>query len=362
MLAGLTVTSQEVSERFLRDYYKTLGDCFRDNFYGTAAGLCHAAGLKWHSESGGPWNRKLAAFEHADQLAFLARNDMPQGEFWHAGSDAMNRPPAMTAHIYGKRLAATEAFTHMRTHWSAYPAVLKPDADAAFFDGVNHFIWHTFTCSPPEFGKPGIEYFAGTHLNPERHLVPAGRRFPGLSRPLPDHAAAGAVRRRRLLLHRRQDLHALGPRREMVGESLARARQRIRLRPGERRSLAGSHVRARTASLSCPTVCPIASWPSIWRTKRFRRRLSARSSNLPRQGPRSCSARAVRPVLPGLHDYPNCDATVRQLADELWSSARSQSLGQGKVVAGRAIDDVLQSEGILPDFEGSYAVHPPTTR
>jgi hypothetical protein len=171
VLAGFTVRSREQSERFLKDYYRTLGDCFRDNFYGTMQRLCRRHGLKWHSESGGPWNRKLAAFGEADQLAFLARNDMPQGEFWFAPDPArrrqdLNRPAAMTAHIYGKNLAATEAFTHMLRHWSAYPAALKPFADSAFCDGINHFIWHTFTASPEDFGTPGSEYFAGTHINP----------------------------------------------------------------------------------------------------------------------------------------------------------------------------------------------------
>ncbi len=36
-------------------------------------------------ESGGPWDRKLASFAEADQLVFLGRNDMPQGEFWFTG-------------------------------------------------------------------------------------------------------------------------------------------------------------------------------------------------------------------------------------------------------------------------------------
>ncbi|MCX6901040.1 MAG: glycosyl hydrolase [Verrucomicrobia bacterium] len=183
VLAGFTVKKAEESERFLRDYYKTLGDCFRDNFYGKMQALCTKANLKWHSESGGPWDRKLAAFAEADQLAFLGRNDMPQGEFWFTGPKPskhphdMNRPQAMAAHIYGKRLAASEAFTHMVQHWSAYPAVLKPFGDTAFCDGVNHFIWHTFTSSPAEFGKPGIEYFAGTHLNPNVTWFPQARAF-----------------------------------------------------------------------------------------------------------------------------------------------------------------------------------------
>ncbi len=182
-LAGFTIKKTDETERFLTDYYKTLAECFRDNFYGKMQALCAKAGLKWHAESGGPWNRKLAAFAEADQLAFLARTDMPQGEFWFTGpgpskhAHDMNRPQAMAAHIYGKKLAATEAFTHMVQHWSAYPAVLKPFGDTAFCDGVNHFIWHTFTASPAEFGKPGIEYFAGTHLNPNVTWFPQARAF-----------------------------------------------------------------------------------------------------------------------------------------------------------------------------------------
>jgi hypothetical protein len=171
VLAGIAVRNRESSGRFLSDYYRTLSDCFRENFYGKLHQLCRQVGLKWHAESGGPWNRKLASFEKADQLAFLARTDMPQGEFWFTGSPIkrrqdMNRPAAMTAHIYGKPLAASEAFTHMVQHWSAYPAVLKPFADSAFCDGINHFVWHTFTASPAVLGRPGSEYFAGTHINP----------------------------------------------------------------------------------------------------------------------------------------------------------------------------------------------------
>lgn len=164
-LAGLTVQSREQTGRFMRDYYATLGGCFRDHCYATLKQLTNQAGLKWHSESGGPWTRTIPSFGFADQLAFLGRNDMPQGEFWWP-ERGMTRPVAMTAHIYGRPLAAVEAFTNMQPHWADYPAVLKPCGDAAFCDGANHFIWHTFTASPPEFGKPGIEYFAGSHLNP----------------------------------------------------------------------------------------------------------------------------------------------------------------------------------------------------
>ena len=171
-LAGFAVKGQEASQRFISDYRRARNDSFRDNFYGTMMALSHRHGLLWHSESGGPWNRSPAVFGEADQLSFLSRNDMPQGEFWYTGHPErrgrqMSRPQAVAAHIYGKRLAAAEAFTHMVRHWTPYPALLKRSGDESFIDGVNQLVWHTFTCSPKEFGVPGSEYFAGTHINPK---------------------------------------------------------------------------------------------------------------------------------------------------------------------------------------------------
>ncbi len=43
---------------------------------------------------------------------------------------------------------------------------LKPTFDRALTEGLNRLFWHEFTSSPKEFGKPGIEYFADTHLDP----------------------------------------------------------------------------------------------------------------------------------------------------------------------------------------------------
>ena len=156
--------------KVMKDYRRVRNDLFRDCFYGTVRRLAHARGVKLYSESGGPWNRGPSVFLEADQLSFLGVNDMPQGEFWpvapaHHSDLAHNVPAANAARIYGLPRASAEAFTHMDYHWNQWPATLKRSADDAFVDGINHFVWHTFSCSPAEFGKPGIEYFAGTHVN-----------------------------------------------------------------------------------------------------------------------------------------------------------------------------------------------------
>ena len=163
-------TGLECAATVLQDYRRVRNLMFKERFYGTIRRLAHSKGLKLYSESGGPWNRSPSVFLEADQLAFLGVNDMPQGEFWperpiHHSDYAHNRAAANAAHIYGLKRASTEAFTHMHYHYSMHPAKLKHYADCAFADGINHFVWHTFTCSPPEFGAPGIEYFAGTHIN-----------------------------------------------------------------------------------------------------------------------------------------------------------------------------------------------------
>ncbi|MHC4406267.1 MAG: glycosyl hydrolase, partial [Planctomycetota bacterium] len=117
-LTGMTVDGPEISQRFLRDYSRTLSDCFMNNCYGTLDRLCEEAGVKWHSESGGPWRRDTLMFEHADSLAFWGRNDVPQGEFWWPGTTEIGRSngrhAAMAAHVYGRPSVSIEAFTHMK--------------------------------------------------------------------------------------------------------------------------------------------------------------------------------------------------------------------------------------------------------
>ena len=168
------------------DPQKVLNDCrrarngmFCDNFYGTLKELAAARGCIMFSENGGPWHRDPEIFREADQLAFYALNDMPQGEFWQneqglstrqfAENDLTDRfftrGAVSAGHVYGKPRISMESFTHMRRHWSMSPSVLRTPIDKAFADGANFVVWHTYSLSPAKFGVPGCEYFAGTHIN-----------------------------------------------------------------------------------------------------------------------------------------------------------------------------------------------------
>jgi hypothetical protein len=77
----------------------------------------------------------------------------------------LNKAPLL--HIQTvKRFVAAEGPTSIGPQWERSPKDLKSNIDRVFCSGVNRIVWHTFTSSPKEFGLPGNEYFAGTHLNP----------------------------------------------------------------------------------------------------------------------------------------------------------------------------------------------------
>ncbi len=168
VIAGRIVGNRDRSNRFLADFRKTIGQCVSENHYAVFAELAHQAGLGIHPESGGP---------HAgpfDGLKCLGKSDMPMSEFW-VPSPHRPKPKnrffvkqaASAAHAYGVPLVGAEGFTSIGPHWNdTLWRSAKPSFDHEACEGLNLTFIHTFTCSPPEMGLPGQEYFAGTHFNP----------------------------------------------------------------------------------------------------------------------------------------------------------------------------------------------------
>ena len=168
VLAGRIVESRDESDRFLHDFRKTIGDCVTEYHYQLLYNLAHQYGMGIHPESGGPHSAPV------DALAIMAISDFPQGEFWAMANThrikederLSVRQSACVAHTNGKRFVAAEGPTSIGPQWERSPKDLKGNIDRVFCSGVNRIVWHTFTSSPKEFGLPGNEYFAGTHLNP----------------------------------------------------------------------------------------------------------------------------------------------------------------------------------------------------
>lgn len=168
VLTGRIIENRLASNRFLHDFRKTLGDLVIDNHYRPFRNAAHVHGLQIHPQSGGPHAVPI------DAQRCLGFNDLPMSEFWawswrHRIGDNNRffiKQPASAAHTYGRRYVAGEGFTTIGPHWQeTLWDNLKPSFDKACCEGMNLLVWHAYVCSPAEQGMPGIQYFAGTHLN-----------------------------------------------------------------------------------------------------------------------------------------------------------------------------------------------------
>ncbi len=168
VVAGRIVKDRATSNQFLNDLRRTVGDLITDH-YDHFAERAKVYGLGIECESGGPHGAPI------DGLETFRSSAVPQTEYWaqsveHRSTDEdryFTKEAASAANIYGKKFVAQEGMTSIGPQWSESLATdLKPSFDQGLTEGMNRLVWHEFTSSPASFGLPGIEYFAGTHIDP----------------------------------------------------------------------------------------------------------------------------------------------------------------------------------------------------
>lgn len=165
VLTGWTIGAEDLSERFVYDYRKTVSDLLIFSHYTTGSAVCREYGLELAGEAGGPgppiWNTCPV-----DALKALGNVSIPRGEFWIRNRNMfLVKEIASAAHIYGKPYVDAEAWTTWR-RWKDSPFVRKQLVDRAFCEGLNRITYHGFSHSPVEAGHPGRSYHAGVDMNP----------------------------------------------------------------------------------------------------------------------------------------------------------------------------------------------------
>ncbi|MCG6189758.1 glycosyl hydrolase [Maribellus maritimus] len=362
ILAGISLKDNKVNERFMRDYLTTISDCFKHNCYETIGELCHAQGMEWHSEDGGPWPREAPMFKEADQLTFWGRNDMAQGEFWCSSTDDLHtksnvRYTAMAGHIYEHPLIAVEAFTHMGRHWTKYPAYLKPFADVNLIDGANFFIWHTFTASPLEVGKPGYEYFAGTHINTNitwwneassifnylgrcQYMLRKGNFVADVCCYVSDKNYVRWGRGEKW-----NPNSSLAPVKGFTYDLLSSEVlvNRLSVKDGRLVLPDGMSYKMLVIDLVEPEI-PVPVLKKI--------------DKLINEGATIVLGETKPQNAPGIYNYPESDKEISNIANKLWTQTSGQmqvrKMGKGKVYSGTNMEEILKDNQILPDFEGPF--------
>lgn len=146
-LAGYYVESGEISERFLWDFRRTIGDLIAENYYAHFGKLCHENNMKFSVEPyWGPF----------DNMQVGATGDIVMCEFWSGGYPFFDSPKFVSsiAHLNGSSIVGAESFTGIGG-WDEHPAQLKSIGDRAWAEGITRFIFHTYVHQPWDVA-PGL--------------------------------------------------------------------------------------------------------------------------------------------------------------------------------------------------------------
>ena len=163
VLMGQIVNSSEESERFLRDWRRTLGSLVTDYCYNLLNDILGERGMGRYTES-----HENGRVYLVDGMEVKGKADVPMAAAWmpnNTGSStpAMSRADireaASVAHIYGQNLVAGESLTAPGGEGLSYayhPGNLKFIADMEMASGLNRFVIHTSVHQPLDELKPGL--------------------------------------------------------------------------------------------------------------------------------------------------------------------------------------------------------------
>ncbi len=323
VVTGRVVEGVEVSERFLWDLRQTVSDLLVENYAGYFRALAHRHGLRLSIEAydGAP----------CDEMTYAGQADEPMAEFWSWGytTPYSCTEMASAAHVYGQRILGAEAFTATDGEkWLHHPASIKALGDWAFCEGINRFVFHRYALQPWHDYAPGLsmgpwglhyertqtwwEQSAAWHeyLARCQFLLRQGLFVADLCFLQPE----GAPRRFSPTLPDRVGNTPERPRYNFDGCTPEVVLTRMQVKDGRLLLPDGMSYRL----LVLPQVDTMT--PALLRKIRDLVRAGATVLGPPPQ------------KSPSLADYPQCDAEVRLLAEELWDSlvvpASAGALGQ----------------------------------
>jgi hypothetical protein len=352
-LFGWTLVNEDYTDRFRFDFNMTLSDLIIENHYQKAREICNRHGLVLCSEAGGPGQPlHNCPFEALRALGSL---DIPRGEFWYKhqrfdeeGNDILwlVKEIACASHIYGKTLVDGEAFTSWH-HWQIGPFDLKPLADRAMAEGLNRFTFHTSPHSPPEAGKPGWVYHAGTHIGSNRVWWPKAK-------PFIDYLARSCF----LLQQGRFVADVL----YYYGDEAPNFVKPKRIDPslgyGYDYDVVNSEViLTRMDVKNGKIVLPDGmSYELLVLPERadMNPRVLQKLEALVKAGATVVGQRPTRAH--GLTDFPKRDEQVNRSAERLWGDCdglrvKERQIGAGRIIWGKQLKDVLLEKNIGPDFQ-----------
>lgn len=163
VLAGVSINSQEATQRWRRDWQETVTDLFAENYYGYMSQLASQHGLQllvqpYGTGSSKPFNpintAKITRQITADATICAEFWAKPDNWGWKDVPRVVN-----AARNSGREQVYAEGFTCWPLHaWKDDPAALKQTADRAFCLGINRMMLHAAAQNPWPNAKPGMTF------------------------------------------------------------------------------------------------------------------------------------------------------------------------------------------------------------
>ncbi|NRF37391.1 glycosyl hydrolase [Pedobacter foliorum] len=322
-LAGYYVESGEVTERFLWDFRKTIGDLIAENYYGYFSELCHEKGMKFSVEPyGGPF----------DSFKAGASGDIIMGEFWLGNNVYLEstKLAASISHLKGNSIVGAESFTSFGG-WLNHPATLKKRGDYVWSEGINRLIFHTYAHQPWNIG-PGVtfhmygvemsrlntwweqSYAYMNYLARSQFLLQQGKSSADVLVFTGESSPNDAVLR--------SDIKALGYDYDQIG-------------PDQLAYLTAKNgkIYARNGLSYRMLILPETPWATPELLTKIKELVLA-----------GAIVKGTKPTKsPSLNGYPACDEKVTRLADEIWHN---------KISVNTSVTDLFKKLDLAPDFSG----------
>jgi hypothetical protein len=361
LLKGYACTDSIVGERFMGDYNRLVSDLIIENHFAQSVSIANKHNMKMFAEAG------HGGYPRVDPLKALGNSDIPMGEFWNGMQFWVTREAASAAHIYGKKVVASESLTGWN-HWQHGPTDYKQLFDVAFCQGLNQVFFHTFAHNPEIAGKPGFAYHAGEHIN-------VNTTWWEMARPFMDYLSRCSYLLRQgnfvadaCLYYGDQAPNLVPPKRidpnvvpKYSDDQCLHCGLDKPVNPGDLEGYDYDYMNADiiTTTLSVEDgklILPSGiSYRVLLLPDRLDISLEVLKSiqNLVFEGATVIGRKPERTT--SLKNFPECDEEVKSIASELWGDIDGEKIfsnayGEGKVYWGKSVKEVLEEMDVKKDL------------
>ncbi|MFA6819200.1 MAG: glycosyl hydrolase [Bacteroidaceae bacterium] len=336
--SGVVVGSEEMSDRFLWDVRRLIADEVSYNYVGGLRQVSNEHGLTTWLENYGHWGYP------GEFLQYGSQSDEIAGEFWSFGDlgDIENRSASSCGHVYGKKKVWAESFTCGGPDFTQYPGQMKQRGDRFFTEGINSTLLHLYIQQPDD-RVPGINAWFGNEFNRNNtwfsqmdifakylkrcnYMLQQGRYVADVAYFLGEDAPKmTGIRNPEIPKGYSYDY--------VNGEVLMSAS----VKDGKLLLKSGMEYRV----LVLPKI-------NTMRPELLSKLKELVAAGLILQGPAPTKS-------PSLQNYPQADAQVKAMSDEMWQTkdqpfATSIVYGKGRIYPDASLEQIFGDLGVVADF------------